>query len=667
MRPDDLAQLRVPGTPTLCDGLLLVDVARPDIAQDRHLGGLWKIPVDGAPAQQWTFGEADSMPRISPDGAWVVFRRSTGTTGRAAAPQLYLMATGGGEPKQLTDLPLGVGEPVWSPDSQRIACTARIPAEGRYGTADGVGPDAEPPRRITSLSYRLDDVGFTGDRHPRLHVLDPFADEPAPVALTDGSVEVSDPAWTPDGARLIFVADRDFGATDTVLQDIYAVPASGGEPALLVRTEGGAALPTVTADGLVLYLGAAYAGVDMAGRNVGLWAAPAPVDGGPAAPRRLTDTETVCCEPGSGRPVATGRGILVGVRHRGDVELRLVPVGPEPAALGACPVVSGGPGIVRGFAVSGELIAISRSTMDSPGEVLVSEGGVSGETPLVQTAFAEPLRAHGIRPVEELIGSAPDGHPVHGFLVRPEGAGPHPVLLHVHGGPFMFHTAGFFDEAQVYAAAGYAVVLPNPRGSAGYGEAHGRAIVHALGTVDVDDVLAVLDLALARPECDSERVGVMGGSYGGFMTSWLAAHHGERFQAAWSERAVNAWDSFAGSSDIGWFFAEAYCGPDPAQWRARSPLTYAEQIRIPFCVAHSEQDWRCPVEQAQRLFVALRRAGVDSELILFPGEGHELSRTGRPKHRVQRFQLVLDWWDRHLGAGVAKAPGSTATGSIATG
>jgi dipeptidyl aminopeptidase/acylaminoacyl peptidase len=230
----------------------------------------------------------------------------------------------------------------------------------------------------------------------------------------------------------------------------------------------------------------------------------------------------------------------------------------------------------------------------------------------------------------------------------PEGPGPHPVLLHIHGGPFMYHGWGFYDEAQVYAAAGYAVVLPNPRGSSGYGQAHGQAIVHAMTTVDVDDILAVLDTALAHPGCDAERVGVMGGSYGGFMTSWLAAHHGDRFQAAWSERAVNAWDSFTGSSDIGWFFTDRYVGPDLAEQRRVSPLTYADQVRIPFAVVHSENDLRCPFEQAQRMFVALRRAGVDAELLVFPGEGHELTRSGRPRHRVQRFRAVLDWWSRHL-------------------
>jgi dipeptidyl aminopeptidase/acylaminoacyl peptidase len=284
------------------------------------------------------------------------------------------------------------------------------------------------------------------------------------------------------------------------------------------------------------------------------------------------------------------------------------------------------------------------STWDSAGELVLLS---AGETSTL-TDFSAPLRERGVRRPLEITGSAPDGYATHGWLVLPEGEGPHPVLLSVHGGPFMYYGWSLFDEAQVYAAAGYAVVLPNPRGSAGYGQSHGRAIIEAMGTVDVDDVLSVLDAALERPDLDSTRVGVMGGSYGGWMTGWLAAHHGERFTAAWSERAVNAWDSFVGTSDIGWWFAEAYCGTDPAVLLDKSPLTHADKITIPFAVVHSEHDWRCPLEQAQRMYTKLKRNGVEAELLLFPGEGHELTRSGKPRHRKQRFDAVLDWWHRHL-------------------
>ncbi|PRY42280.1 S9 family peptidase [Umezawaea tangerina] len=640
MRPDDLKLLSVPGPLALHGDLLLVTVTSPDLTANAYRGGLHRVPLDGGEPVRWTWGDRDQAPRVSPDGRWVAFLRSSGQ-GKAAVPQLHVLPTGGGEPRRVTDLPLGAGAPVWAPDSRRIAFTARVPEPGRYGTAlvegeDAPAPDAEAPRRITRLDYRVDDVGFLGDRMPRLHVVDALDPDAEPVELTDGAFAVAEPTWTPDGERLVFVVDRDLGVVESLHSDLYSVAAEGGEPELVVRTEGSAAHPFHGPDGTLHFLASEFTGTNGVARNLGLWS----YSGSTAT--RLTDVETVDCERAAGVPVVTGSGILVAVRNRGAVELRRVPLDASGAVLDDLEVVAGQGGEVKSFGADGDRVVAVVSTSDNPGEVvLVGTGAI--------TDFAAPLRAAGVRASVELTGTAPDGYPVHGFLVLPEGEGPHPVVLAVHGGPFMYHTKGFFDEAQVYASAGYAVVLPNPRGSAGYGQAHGQSIVGGFGTVDVDDVLAVLDAALERPELDADRVGVMGGSYGGFMTSWLAAHHGERFRAAWSERAVNAWDSFGGSSDIGWFFADAYCGADPAKQQAMSPLTYAEKISMPFAVVHSEHDWRCPLEQAQRMFVALRRNGVPAEMLIFPGEGHELTRSGKPRHRHQRFDAVLDWWSRHLG------------------
>ncbi|GAA3447751.1 S9 family peptidase [Planomonospora venezuelensis] len=657
MRPEDLALLHTPGTVALHGDLLLTDVARPDLEADAYRGGLWRIAQDGPPARL-THGDHDTAPRISPDGAWVAFLRASGT-GR---PQLHVMPTGGGEARPITDLPLGAGAPVWAPDSRRIAFVARAPEPGRYGTEEGVGAAAEAPRRITGFRYRADGTGFVLDRPQVLYVVNALADIPQPVRLTDGRCGVEAPCWYDE--HVLVSAPRDLDP-DSLHTDLYAVPALGGEPVLAVRSAGSAALPVALGDD-VFYLGTEFSGVHAVARNTGLYRAVPWIGGEPVEGARLTEEESVDCE--QLLPVPVEDGVLVAVRVRGAVELRLVPHDAAGAALEKLPLVLGERAGVKAFTSHGGRTVAVVSTPEHPGRVVAAPSGSGGATAPAAPApghasrsgsgsgsgsgetvladFCGPLP--GTRPLRELTAVSPDGHPVHGWLAVPEGEGPHPVLLNVHGGPFHQHGWGFLDETQVYAAAGYAVVLPNPRGSAGYGQAHGQAVVGALGTVDADDVLALLDAALAEPECDPERVGVMGGSYGGFMTSWLAAHHGARFRAAWSERAVNAWDSFTGSSDIGWFFAEAYCGPDLAQQRAMSPLYHAERITLPFAVVHSEEDWRCPVEQAQRMFVALRRAGVPAEFLLFPGEGHELTRSGRPRHRLQRFEAVLEWWSRHL-------------------
>ncbi|GAA2844044.1 S9 family peptidase [Crossiella cryophila] len=648
MRPEDLPFLRVPGIPALHGDTLVVAVSSPDLRADGYRGGLWQVPLTpGGTPRRITGGRSDTQPRISPDGAWVAFLRVAGDSGTAARPQVYLLPTAGGEAIQLTDLPLGAGVPAWAPDSRSLAWTARVPEPGRYGTTAGVGPEAEAPRRITRFSYRFDGIGFIGDRPAQVHVAElpgPDGVPSPPRRLTELDVDAADPAFTPDGRHVLFTAQRALGADgDTLHTDVYAVSVAGGEPVLVVRSEGTAEYPT--ADGDTVY----YCGEQFTGRavalNPGLWSAPLRLTGEPGTPLRLTDTETVAVERAPGPPVLIEGGVLVPVAHRGAVQVRLVPTGAKEALLDELPLLAGEDAAVLGFtAHSGRTVA-AVSTVDDPGELVLL-----GENPVTLTEFNAEARATGLLGWQEIDTAAPDGYPVHGWVMLPKGPGPHPVLLNIHGGPFRFYSRGFFDEAQIYAEAGYAVVLGNPRGSASYGQAHGAVLAGpGFGTVeDTGDLLALLDAALELPGLDPARVGVMGGSYGGLMTGILAAKHGERFVAAWSERALNAWDSFVGSSDIGWSFATDYCADEETQRRS-SPLTYADQITIPFLIAHSEQDWRCPLEQAQRMFVALRRNGTPTEMLLFPGEGHELTRGGRPKHRLQRFEAVLDWWSRHLG------------------
>ncbi|MEV6905716.1 S9 family peptidase [Amycolatopsis sp. NPDC051071] len=649
MRPVDIEALTVPGTPALRGDLLLTAVSRPDLKKNGYRGGLRRIDPDGGGEGPWTHGTQDSAPAISPDGRWVAFLRAE----EGGKPQVHVISAAGGDAKRITGLPLGVGVPVWAPDSRRIAFVARVPEPGRYGTENADGetpePDEEAPRHITKFFYRVDDIGFLGDRPQRLFVVDAVAalDEAAPAELTpltDDRADVEHPSWTVDGEFVLIAAPRDWAAEDTVRSDVYAVPAEGGEPRLVVRTPGVAAKPVSTPDGSILFYGTEFPGLDEVARNTGLWHAPWPAGDEPSTPRRLTDVETVDCDNAAGAPVVVGDEVLVVVRTRGAAELRAVPLDADLAELKSLRYLAGEFAAVKSFAVDGERIAAVIGTPESSGDVVL----LSESEPRVLTDYSKALRDIGIQPLEELDAIAPDGYPVHGWIVRPEGEGPHPVVLMIHGGPFAPYEWKVFDEAQVLAVAGYAVVLGNPRGSAGYGESHGRSIVGGFGTVDASDLLTLLDEALELSNLDSDRVGVMGGSYGGFMTSWLAAHHGGRFRAAWSERSVNAWDSFTGSSDIGWFFAGGYVGDDLEEQRKRSPLTYAGKIDIPFMVVHSEQDWRCPLEQAQRMYVALRQNGVAAEFLLFPGEGHELTRSGQPRHRVQRFDAVLEWWGRHL-------------------
>jgi dipeptidyl aminopeptidase/acylaminoacyl peptidase len=230
----------------------------------------------------------------------------------------------------------------------------------------------------------------------------------------------------------------------------------------------------------------------------------------------------------------------------------------------------------------------------------------------------------------------------------------YPVILNVHGGPFGQYGETFFDEFQVDAGAGYGVVFCNPRGSSGQDTAFARAVVGDMGGPDFSDVMAAFDAALDRaPWADRSRLAVMGGSYGGFMTSWIIGHD-HRFKAAVSERAVNDWYSMQGASDIGGTFNRQYLGEnatiqdDLDAVLRQSPLTYAKDIETPVLILHSENDLRCPISQAEQLFVVLKQCRQDVEFVRFPDEDHELSRAGRPSHRVDRFAVVLDYLARKL-------------------
>jgi dipeptidyl aminopeptidase/acylaminoacyl peptidase len=313
----------------------------------------------------------------------------------------------------------------------------------------------------------------------------------------------------------------------------------------------------------------------------------------------------------------------------------------------------------------GLLTAFVAAEVDHPGRLVVRVD--EAEHVVVDTAVGYLATAAPVS-WEHFTAPCADGsNEIDAWIVRPPGAEPgrrYPVLLNVHGGPHTQYGETFFDEAQVQAAAGYVVVMSNPRGSSGREQAWGQAILGpkhhtnpgtGWGGADVDDVMAVLDAALARFDCcDPERVGMLGGSYGGWMATELAGRFGHRFRAFCSERAVNNLVSEEWSSDVATSFWTEI-GPthleDPHEYVRMSPVRRAAEIDRPMLLIHSEEDWRCPIGQAEELFVALRLLGKDVTFYRFPGEGHELSRSGSPVHRVQRFEIILDFFAQHLSSG----------------
>jgi dipeptidyl aminopeptidase/acylaminoacyl peptidase len=503
-----------------------------------------------------------------------------------------------------------------------------------------------PPRRFTRLQFRLDNEGWTQGRTHHLHTVGLEGAEP--VRLTDGDAEDQMPAWSPDGSLIAFVsarhADWDLGTAT----DIYTIDARDGAPVLVTATDGSCLLPVWSPEGDRI------AHVFVPGEFDD------PRHGRIAIVDRATGARTVLTEaldrnaapfPAMRAPIWDGDRIVFPVEDAAKVPLFEVPAdGSRPAVPCADP-----PGVLTGFDLVGDRLAYTASTPTTMPEVFVDGRQVTD----VGAAFSSEVTLVGPEP---FVAIAPDGVEVPAWIMRPPAFDPdqlYPAVLNIHGGPFTQYGDKFFDEFQVEAGAGYVVLYANPRGSSGYSEDWGRAIRGPVeggpgwGSVDYDDLMAVTDEAIKRfAFIDPERIAVMGGSYGGYMTSWIIGHT-DRFRCAISERAVNEMVSEDGSSDFAGFF-RGYVGANPWEapeaYRQISPLTYAERITTPTLILHSEDDLRCPINQGEQLFTVLRALRREVEFVRFPGESHELTRSGSPTHRVQRFELVLDWLDRYLRA-----------------
>jgi len=669
VKPSDLDLLNAVSDPTIHPdgGPAGVAVQRADFSADAYVGQLWNVYLDGGAPHRITRGFNDAAPSFSPDGQTLAFLRTV----QGGRPQLFAMPAGGGEPVQLTDRRLGVSWFRFSPDSTRIVFSSREPEPGRYGTVDGVVPGAEDPRLITTFNYRANGAGYTRDKWVQAFVLTlpGLADEPfikpegraaaggsaAPGAnglpdvlqLTDYDADVLNPVFSADGLRVIFTAALHPESDTDLVTDAYGISSDGtGEPQRLSNLGTSSRLsvscPVQSSDGAWLYYLAqdlTETGLDFLARNTALYAAPVQ---DPSSPVQLTDPETI--DLAGGGIIPDGQdSVLVFNLSRGSGELL------RASARGTVSTLVSGPRVVTGAAAaaSGAVVVVFTDA-DTAGDVAAIDP-TAPENLRPLTDFSAELRSRTVvSALHEETHPSADGYPVHGWVVLPEGEGPHPVLLNIHGGPFSQYGWGLFDEAQAYAAAGYAVVMCNPRGSSGYGQAHGRSIKEAMGTLDLQDVLGFLEGVLAaHADLDAERLGVMGGSYGGYLTAWAIAQD-HRFTAAIVERGFLDPLSFVGSSDIGWFFSEAYTGADPDHVLTQSPFAQVHKVRTPALVIHSEEDLRCPVEQAQRYYTALKLRNVPTELLLFPGENHELSRAGTPWHRRQRFEHILRWWARWL-------------------
>jgi dipeptidyl aminopeptidase/acylaminoacyl peptidase len=461
--------------------------------------------------------------------------------------------------------------------------------------------------------------------------------------------------WSRDARTIYFGGnprqDDEYNQENT--QQIYAIAREGGEPRELTTNPGSETGAAVSPDGRML----AYVRSIVRDSQPEVMVVPLSADGGFAGEARAL-TAAWDLIPGSPAWTPDGRALRWEAGVGGNVHLFEVP-----ARGGPVRQVTTGDRQVRSVSWSGDgrVIAYTATDAATPSEVFVAAGDARGETRL--TSFNDAWLAETTRmPAERLTWRVADGTEIEGWVVKPVGFQPgrkYPLVLKIHGGPYGAYGNTYFPTFHVLSGAGVFVLYPNPRGSTGYGHKHQWATRGAWGEVDQEDFLKGVDAAVAKyPEIDAQRVGVSGGSYGGYMTNWLISRT-DRFAAAVTSRSIVNWESWYGTSDAQGLTDHAFFGPpweERERYRRLSPISYVEDIDAPTLIIHSENDYRTPIGDGEQLFMALEKRQVPVELVRYPRSSHGLSRTGEPWLLVDRLERIRSWFVHWL----VEQPGSAA-------
>ncbi|HZT42751.1 MAG TPA: S9 family peptidase [Chthonomonadaceae bacterium] len=664
---EDFKLIRLVSDPQIApDGARIACVVRHiDAEKDKYRGEIWLVPTQDGEPRRFTGGEfSDSSPRWSPDGKWIAFLSDR----QKPKSQIYLIPADGGEAQAMTKLEDGGIQAIrWSPDGSKIAFLFRATPEAYRKEVAEERHKKElpsPPRRHIRLFYRLDGFGYYDHSYWQVWVTDVSTGEAR--QLTTGDYDCQAPVWSPDSQTLAFLSDRrEYTDVEPAHEDIWTLPAAGGEMKRIPSPFGPKGGLTWSPDGRTF----AYAGNpdpdDQWGTNNDRLLL-LPAEGGDTARDLTGHTDlavghlTLSDVHDVGSEIVwspDSRRLFFAISTFGDTKLYVVNAeGGDPVALTESGREMGGFSV----APDGRTVAVTLATPTTPMEVFA---GVletpTGPLPLQQRtqlnqAWLEEAQVEKPEPVTIPNG---EGGQVHGWLLRPAGFDPTkkvPLVLYVHGGPHAQYGNTLFHEMQFLAAEGYVVLFTNLRGSKGYGEAHTKAIKGDWGGADFRDIMAAADYAANLPFVDKDRMAIMGGSYGGYMTAW-AVGHTDRFACAIADRLVANLHSMSGTSDFPWRHGVYFQGnawEDPADlWRC-SPLAYAGNIKTPLLLIHSDGDLRCDIGQAEELFAALRLQRKPVEFVRYPAEtSHGLSRGGPPSLRVDRLQRNLAWLNKYLNHG----------------
>jgi dipeptidyl aminopeptidase/acylaminoacyl peptidase len=660
-------------------------VTRIDDQEDTYTSAIWIADADGSNARKLTSGtNRDSSPRWSPDGTRVAFisnrapmltlpkdeeevgdgekdspkKRKKDDIHGGKAPsksQIWTIRVDGGEAVQLTNHKNGVSSPDWSPDGSEIAFVASDDVRDEEDVpAPMTNGDVADERIIRDLSYRFDGIGY---RERYAHIWKVNVESGEMTQLTSGDVMDQDPQWSPDGARIAFVGNRRADRKRLLgARSILTVPRDGGLPTVLTDDNASFDAPSWSPDGSSLaFIGHLDAKANTT--NNTLWTVSGEggdaVDHTRAWDRSIGDYGMSDVHASSdNRPRwCDDNTVLFLASYRGETQIHACDL-----PSGDVDVITSGKRRISGFTQVADGLVYVSGMVHQPSELYRSEANGEDE---VQITFTNKEFFEDVQTVEaiDLDVTSHDGWGIQAWLLPPAGfdaqsSARHPLIVEIHGGPHAMYGYDFFHEMQLMAAKGYAVLFSNPRGSQGYGE-HFNACTRAnWGDADMPDVIASLETAVAQFEwIDTGRLGVTGGSYGGYLTNWIVSHD-DRFKAAVTQRCVSNFHSFFGTSDIGVNFGEFEFGGVP--WKdaelllRHSPISYVEDIETPLLIIHSENDLRCPIEQAEQMFTALKYLEREVAFVRIPEESHDLSRSGTPSRRRARLHHILGWFDSHI-------------------
>jgi len=627
-----------------------------DEKPEKKYAHLWAVSLPDGEPRQITYGkESDTVPHFSPDGKMIAFLSNREDEKQL---QIYLLPTDGGEARCLTDLKGTIETFSWSSDGAHLLLQfrAKDPEEIEREEDEAKKKLGTVCREITRVFYKEDGVGYLPHARRHLWVVD--AKTGKTRQITEGNVfDEWDAAWSPDGKEIVFCSNHaDDPDLDPDAIDLFVVAASGGEMRRIDTPVGPKSNPSFSPDGsTIAYYG--HEGKGEGWKNTRLWVVPASGEG---AARCITCAHDFDISPWTindmgSLPQVTptwsnkGDEIYFQVAYHGNTVLRRATLD------GVVSDVIDRDGVVGVFSFDREQewLVYSHGDMKDPGQVFLRDIAGGNERQLTRVN-ADLLDEIDLGEIEEVWFKGADKNDVQGWIITPPGFDPgkkYPSVLEIHGGPLVQYGNFFMHEFYYLAAQGNVVYFCNPRGGQGYGEAHSKAIWNDWGGADYDDLMVWVDYVANRSYIDPKRMGVTGGSYGGYMTNWIIGHT-DRFSAAVTQRSVSNLISMYGSSDFNWAFQEEFGNIPPWEdmenyWR-QSPIRYIGNAKTPTLVIHSENDMRCPIEQGEQVFVALKRLGVDTKMVRFPDEPHGLSRGGRTDRRIARLEQISSWFQLHL-------------------